>query len=1859
MGEKPRPELKIKDLEFLPFPINTVVDKLAKGLISDDSALICLFLLRDCWEVTLSFINSIYLSYFSKMKDMKSIERANRALIGGLSRHFQRFTFGTSRHLLKHFTEHIKDYLITKPWDSLLINLSKAFEKNERIVASFNYFRNDYIGHGSTMPEIRYLSDLKKLVPQLESFLRDLHFLRNIEVLIKPERKGSGGDVQIVAGKETLSLFPFFRYTNDGFTMLSEIDTKEQCFRYQTYNGEDKKVISEGKNKEEYKRIRDLLEKISPNLFEDIEKRNAHFYLNFQKDIESLLEEFTPRPELENALLRQIEEGKRLILLSGGPGTGKTTLMARLAQLFPDTITYLFCRASSVSTAQESIYHQIIEKLEREGLLVPGENYFERSRLSDEYIRSVETLSSRLQERIIIIIDALDESFGDISSLVPGKNFVGSDNVTFVVSARTGTTAHSWTKGIRQISEVCIPTYGEIAEADLTRYVKERLLELDPSLNEEIVPDIVKKSEGNFLYCYYIVHEILKNGAVSTKLPSGLFDHYKSWSERTEFPLEQRSVLKYVMALLSVTSDPLPIDSIESILTLHNIPAHLILKAIEESRAYLKRVELDGTRFALYHKSFADFAKEEFREYRKDIYQWFSEAISNIEDARIDDSLKEDLIRNGAKYILDYSLDFYSSIRVIDLERVVKSLMDIYSGDTGLSFTKEEKITRFLHIMQALQTLLLLKHFLSRSERHKLLELITEVIEVLVSHISVASDIITKKISDCRTAEDLTRSLWSISKLSSDKGFEILKRLFAFQLSLLVIENGTEAFRTISSDPNWSVISSDDPDFSLSEDTASRFLPSVASIVSEIANVAVTSNKKQQKDDLLDQEATRQNRYQRLIQGLETLETLCGAKQPGLDSELVEHQLTDEKSVVDRIRLILPHIDWEKNVNWTLPKDSRQISVPAIFDKMGLRSGQFISLLDLVSVLWDSDNTQISYLLFERLLDNLWRFIESCRGSISIFRYSCFCSQSIRIHGDIELILNVPNGLPTAEAVKVLIDILVKQERTGALKRFMSELFEAFFLDLGCIAYYSSSDDEEENEIVLTNAHSLVPFMQLCKFLPLSDTSYFLEYFFNKALELEDSIALLRIATFFHEMENFAKTEGVFDKAMEILTSIYERAKGSKEVLEILSPIICGEVDLMNISSFSKLYIEMMESLGLLTYVNCTTILRAGRENEAFSRFLRIMNINNEDEVAFQSPFNVPNEGSEFLSNVRELDGSFDRLLIFSAKIPDNKKSIYFLMLSDTANEVDDFDVRIHSLKRSIDYSDRVLEPERFRLLEKVADRLIECGEISLLKRAIDELFRTARGLLYIENPNMACELLRAFSHTRDSTYLKLVDIVYPPTLWDLDFMTEVTRVFGKLEMYEETRRVINRSSVPPFYKSAALLANMGNKLSVKEIENTVKTMRESLEEACLVAPKLLYGALPYLDADFNIVLQNYYSEIMKGMLEQRNHFDHYSMRMIPTFIRLAVSAYRCDERATAASIAKIIDNIGMITYENYVGFGETQDEIIPYDYFFSDTYALLFLEQTWYNVIIKKSLQTALSIAVADLNLKELQLMLDAIIIPEFRAHSTLLVVESLCESKREEEAKAYLRKLIEDTKDVQDPCLHFRIAQTAAKLNLREFSLELVKKADNIDIQNIKESMLSLLPYYYSQYRVVEKARALHFLDLKADSYLLLKGLLSDPEPERRLIAISGFASLGYFEEALNLLKEEPDLVEAVGYSPEGNPPIEKNEEKAYSLAVLASMIVEHIEGGSEIMDSLVTLCFEILDMIPDEGEFMNLDNLGIITREDMISDMLSKVKDSPFLIKRVLEKTNDYIVELPFPKNLEFSLNITIEALKKISK
>ncbi|GAB4295503.1 MAG: hypothetical protein Fur0025_32700 [Oscillatoriaceae cyanobacterium] len=345
--------------------------------------------------------------------------------------------------------------------------------------------------------------------------------------------------------------------------------------------------------------------------------------------------------------IREFLQGKPkgYFILEADPGVGKSAILAKLVQVSQGHCpTHFNSQGSGIVTAGqflESICTQLIEGyLKTKYPSLPPNTNQDGNVFAQLLGEASKTLPPG--QKLVLVVDALDEV--DLTKQQQGSNVLYlpdalPDNVYFILSKRPKQLPlplndYHTTFDLMQ--------YPAESAQDARHYAQKRWQESPQiqewvsrkSTPEEFFPELVAKSENNFMYLRYVLNDIrdgLYQGETIDSLPRGLRQYYqKHW------------------LIMGMNADPLPVEKIFIIYVLSEvrepISRRLLAKftgiteyklppVLKEWEQFLRLQTIEKEpRYSVYHASFSDFLNEQAKDSGVDLEEINRRMGDNLAD---------------------------------------------------------------------------------------------------------------------------------------------------------------------------------------------------------------------------------------------------------------------------------------------------------------------------------------------------------------------------------------------------------------------------------------------------------------------------------------------------------------------------------------------------------------------------------------------------------------------------------------------------------------------------------------------------------------------------------------------------------------------------------------------------------------------------------------------------------------------------------------------------------------------------------------------------------------------------------------------------------------------------------------------------------------------------------------------------------------------------------------------------------------------------------------------------------------------------------------------------------------------------
>ena len=273
------------------------------------------------------------------------------------------------------------------------------------------------------------------------------------------------------------------------------------------------------------------------------------------------------------------DEQSRVMILTAGPGVGKSVLSAKVCELYKERHQLAACHFCDFTISDSRNPHRILQSLASQmcdnieefcdKLTEVFRREHSRDSLPDAYrVLLNEPLHAFDRHKpVLIVVDALDESKteskSDFLELISEEFLELPRWVKVLISSRPELQVR---KKLEHFNPVEILPDDCHHIRDLKHFFQQCL----PNLSEGTVNSLISKCEGSFLYAYYLVSELLKRDLgiepnLDEIVPKGISGFYEKQFKRLENGLLKviadtaSSILKSFVNIVAASKDPLPI----------------------------------------------------------------------------------------------------------------------------------------------------------------------------------------------------------------------------------------------------------------------------------------------------------------------------------------------------------------------------------------------------------------------------------------------------------------------------------------------------------------------------------------------------------------------------------------------------------------------------------------------------------------------------------------------------------------------------------------------------------------------------------------------------------------------------------------------------------------------------------------------------------------------------------------------------------------------------------------------------------------------------------------------------------------------------------------------------------------------------------------------------------------------------------------------------------------------------------------------------------------------------------------------------------------------------------------------------
>jgi AAA ATPase-like protein len=318
------------------------------------------------------------------------------------------------------------------------------------------------------------------------------------------------------------------------------------------------------------------------------------------------------------------------VVIRGEPGIGKTAIAAMLVTRRA-YVHHFNIAPENIRTARqflENVCAQLIVRYELVHTALPPSAVEDAGFLSQLLVESADRARERDQLPVVIVVDALDEVEDGALPSSTNRLFlprVLPKGVFFVLTTREES---DYRLDVDNAADIWIHEDDPKNREDLGRYIDgfvdgnvgvmmKRITEWQVT-REAFAREMATLAEGNFMYLVHVLPDIARgrlhaaNVGTMSALPRGLKSYYqRHWREMKEANAERFTrVQRPVLCFLAISREPVTTTRLTQWTRLE--PAD-VMSVIREWWEFLNEDPGDGSgsRYRLYHRSFADFLDEQ------------------------------------------------------------------------------------------------------------------------------------------------------------------------------------------------------------------------------------------------------------------------------------------------------------------------------------------------------------------------------------------------------------------------------------------------------------------------------------------------------------------------------------------------------------------------------------------------------------------------------------------------------------------------------------------------------------------------------------------------------------------------------------------------------------------------------------------------------------------------------------------------------------------------------------------------------------------------------------------------------------------------------------------------------------------------------------------------------------------------------------------------------------------------------------------------------------------------------------------------------------------------------------------------
>ena len=270
------------------------------------------------------------------------------------------------------------------------------------------------------------------------------------------------------------------------------------------------------------------------------------------------------------------DNGSRVMILTAGPGVGKSVLCAKICELYEESRQLAACHFCDFQTSDYRDPHRILQSLAsqmcdnvdgfRDKLAETLSREHSRHSLSDTFRVLLNDPLHALDrtQPMLIVVDALDESKTPIKSefldLISDQFSQLPEWIKIFISSRPELQVRG---KLEHLNPVEIRPDDAKHNLDLKQFLECYF----PSVSKSTIESLVSTCKGSFLYAYYLVKEQVDSGSkpnVNVDIPKGISGFYEKQFERLKKDLQCYkheagvSIFRNFINVIAATEEPLP-----------------------------------------------------------------------------------------------------------------------------------------------------------------------------------------------------------------------------------------------------------------------------------------------------------------------------------------------------------------------------------------------------------------------------------------------------------------------------------------------------------------------------------------------------------------------------------------------------------------------------------------------------------------------------------------------------------------------------------------------------------------------------------------------------------------------------------------------------------------------------------------------------------------------------------------------------------------------------------------------------------------------------------------------------------------------------------------------------------------------------------------------------------------------------------------------------------------------------------------------------------------------------------------------------------------------------------------------------